>query len=105
MMQLTCDRCGKTLLLDEDVRYVAKIQVYAAYDPLELSAEDLKKDHRAELRALVEKLKAMEPEKAQDSVYRELTFHLCPACQREYLKDPLGTGAQPQAEKNEQDKE
>ena len=89
MMDLTCDRCGKTLLLDEDVRYIVNIQVFAAYDPMELTAEDLARDHRAELEALVEKLKRMDPEKVQDSVYRDFTFHLCPACQEAYLKDPL----------------
>jgi len=31
----------------------------------------------------------MDPEKAQDGVYRSFHFELCPACQKEYLKDPL----------------
>ena len=92
MMKLTCDLCGKILLLDEDVRYVVNIEVFAAADPMELTAEDLKKDLRRELRELVERLKKMDPEKAQDSVYRSFRFELCPACQREYLKDPLRRG-------------
>ncbi len=90
MIDLTCDRCGKTLLLGEDVRYIVNIQVFAAYDPMELTADDLARDHRAELEALVEKLKRMDPEEAQDSVYRDFTFQLCPACRKAYLKDPLG---------------
>lgn len=90
MMKLACDICGKTLLLDEDVRYVVDIRVFAAADPMELTADDLKKDLKRELRELVERMKKMDPEKAQDSVYRSFRFELCPACQREYLKDPLG---------------
>ena len=89
MIKLACDICGKTLLLDEDVRYIVNVEVLAAYDPLELTQEDLNKDFRKELRELVERMKDMDPEKAQDSVYRKLRFDLCPACQKEYLKDPL----------------
>jgi len=92
MIKLACDLCGKTLLLDEDVRYVVNLEVFAAYDPLELTADDLKKDFRKELRELVEKMKKMDPEKAQDSVYRRFRFDLCPACQKKYLKDPLRKG-------------
>ena len=93
MMKLTCDLCGKTLLLDEDVRYIVSVEVYAAYDPLELTEEDLEKDLDKELRKLVERMKTMDPEKAQDEVYRRFRFDLCPACQREYLKDPLRRAA------------
>ena len=41
------------------------------------------------MRELVEQMKRMDPEKAQDSVYRSFHFEICPACQKEYLKDPL----------------
>ena len=88
-MKLTCDLCGKTLLLDEDVRYNVNIEVFAAYDPMELTAADMKKDYRKELRDLVRRMKKMDPEKVQDGVYRRFTFQLCPSCQKEYLKDPL----------------
>jgi hypothetical protein len=37
-------------------------------------------------------MERMDPEKAQDSVYRSFHFELCPACQKEYLKDPLRRG-------------
>jgi len=92
-MKLTCDRCGKTLLLDENVRYKVRIEVYAAYDPMELSQDDLGRDHRKEIQALLEKLKDLDPEEAQDSVYRRLEFDLCMECQREYLRNPLGKPA------------
>ena len=89
MIHLTCDLCGKTLLLDEDTRYTVKIEVFAAYDPLELTADDLKEDRRKELRELVERMKKMDPEEVQDGVYRRFEFQLCRACQRTYIKDPL----------------
>jgi hypothetical protein len=85
-----CDRCGKALLVDEDVRYILKMEVYAAYDPMELTAADLGPDRRKELAELVEKMKEMDAGEVQDSIHKEMVFDLCPGCQREMLKDPLG---------------
>ena len=89
-MKLACDRCGKTLLLDEDVRYKARIEVYAAYDPMELTTDDLTADHEAEMRRLLRRLESQDPEAVQDTVYRKMEFDLCPACQAAFLSNPLG---------------
>ena len=89
MDRLTCDLCGKRLLADEPVRYEARIQVYAAYDPLELTPDDLTRDHRAEIRALLAQLRHADPQEIEDSVHKEFRFDLCMACQRRYLRDPL----------------
>jgi len=86
---LVCDRCDKTLLIDESVRYEVRIVVSAAYDPLELTREDLEKDRSGEWRELLAELESLDPEEAQDQVHRELRFDLCPPCQREYLRKPL----------------
>ena len=86
---LSCDLCGKALLIDENARYLVRIQVYAAYDPMELTPDDLAKDHRAEIRKLIERLEDMDPQEVEDSVYKEFRFDLCPACQRRYIKSPL----------------
>ncbi|HRU05548.1 MAG TPA: hypothetical protein P5137_07210 [Candidatus Brocadiia bacterium] len=93
-MKLTCDRCGKILLVDEDVRYKVRIEVFAAYDPMEVTQDDLARDNRAEMLRLVRALRGLDPERAQDSVHRQMEFEICPACQRAYLADPLGMGAQ-----------
>jgi hypothetical protein len=89
MHHLVCDICGKALLVDEDVRYQARIQVFAAYDPLELTEADLARDHQAEMRALLDQLAAMDPQDVEDSVYKDMHFDLCMACQREYIRRPL----------------
>jgi hypothetical protein len=39
-------------MADEDMRYVVRIEVFAAADPMELTEEDLKKDLRKALREL-----------------------------------------------------
>jgi hypothetical protein len=101
MDHLTCDLCGRPLLVGESVRYQVRIQVFAAYDPLELTPEDLARDHQAEIRALLQQLERLDPQEAEDSVYREFHFDLCMACQRHYLRHPLpappGPPAPPQA--------
>ena len=88
MDHLTCDRCGNGLLLDAPVRYEVRIEVASAYDPLELSREDLDKAEE-ELKALLEKLKGYSAQKAQDEVHREFRFDLCATCQRKFLANPL----------------
>ena len=53
MNGISCDRCDKGLLIDEDVRYEAFIVVKAAYDPMEITDEDLNRDHESEMRRLL----------------------------------------------------
>jgi len=55
MDRLTCDRCGSGLLLDAPVRYEVRIEVKSAYDPLELTEEDLAKAAE-ELKRAIERL-------------------------------------------------
>ena len=89
-----CDACGATLLADSDVRYVLKIEGFAAYDPLELTRDDMERDFEAEMKALLDSLAGLDAQSAQDQVHRAFQFDLCPECWRRYLRDPL-TGARP----------
>ena len=88
---LVCDACGETLLLAEDVRYVLRIEGFAAYDPMELTRQDLERDFEAEMKALLESLKDGSAEAAQDQVHRAFAYDLCPKCWAAYVKDPLRT--------------
>ena len=89
MDHLTCDRCGNGLLLDAPVRYEVRIEVKSAYDPLELTTEDLA-NAAAGLKNAIESAKNLSAEEAQDEVYREFRFDLCRTCQKAFLKAPLG---------------
>src|SRR5262249_8232350 len=70
MDRLTCDRCGNGLLLDAPVRYEVRIEVKSAYDPLELTAEDLAKASK-DLREAVEAVRKLDADQAMDEVYKE----------------------------------
>ena len=89
MDRLTCDGCGAPLLVESDVRYEVKIEVKAAYDPLEITDDDLAKDHAAEMAKLIAQLQGVTEAQAMDEVYRSFRFDLCLPCQRKYLKKPL----------------
>lgn len=89
MDTLTCDRCGQGLLLDAPVRYEVRIEVKSAYDPLELSTEDLARAEQ-DLHDVLERLRGYSVKEAQDEVYREFRFDLCASCQRAFLAEPLG---------------
>ncbi len=86
---LTCDICKCGLLIDSDVRYEVKIEVKCAYDPMEITDEDLARDSAAEMKRLMEQMKGMTEQEAMDQVYRAFRFDLCPRCQRAYITDPL----------------
>ncbi|GMV99016.1 MAG: hypothetical protein AMXMBFR84_01550 [Candidatus Hydrogenedentota bacterium] len=88
MVNIKCDGCGKELIRGE-LRYTVKIDVRAAYDKLEVGLADLVRDHRAEMIALIEKLKDKDPRKIEETVYKNFTLDLCPQCQRAYIKDPI----------------
>jgi hypothetical protein len=83
-----CDRCGQ-LLEEGALRYVAKVSVFAAYDPLKLAFEDLNRDLRADLRRVLEQCEGMTAEELERDVHAEFEFDLCRPCQKAYVRDPL----------------
>lgn len=88
MDRLTCDRCGNGLLLDAPVRYEVRIEVKSAYDPMEITDDDLA-NADAEMKKAVEALKDVSEQDAMDEVYKEFRFDLCRTCQKQYIKGPL----------------
>jgi hypothetical protein len=93
MIHYTCDMCGKPLLADEDTRYVVKVEVYAAYDPMEIADADLAEDQSEEVQELLDQMADMDAEQLEDQVHKTFRFDLCPACQARYVEDPLSRGA------------
>ncbi len=77
------------MLLDAPVRYEVRIEVKSAYDPLEITEDDLARAEE-ELREALERLKDYSAREAQDEVYRAFSFDLCATCQRAFLANPLG---------------
>ncbi|MCK6482313.1 MAG: hypothetical protein HUU06_12250 [Planctomycetaceae bacterium] len=92
MHGLTCDRCGKNLLVDEEVRYLLRLEIVAAYDPPEIMPADLERDFDAEIRRLVRSMEGRDAVELEEEVAAVRRFDLCPPCRRALLADPLGGG-------------
>ena len=90
MHGISCDMCGQGLLINSDVRYEVKIVVKAAYDPMDISKEDLEKDIEKEIEATIKRLENISEQEAMEQVFKAFMFDLCPACQKKFLSDPLG---------------
>jgi DNA repair exonuclease SbcCD ATPase subunit len=89
MNHQTCDLCGQELRAKSEVRYEVRIEVKAAYDPLEITEQDLAQDLRAEIAKVLRQLEGLSEEDARNEVYRQFDFDLCVACQRRYVRGPL----------------
>jgi hypothetical protein len=92
MITHLCDRCGRPME-SRDLRYIAKIQVYAAPSPLEISAEELLEDRSDEIDRLLKQCAEMTEQELMEDVFVEFQFDFCRSCQRAYLANPLGTAA------------
>lgn len=84
-----CDRCGQPIEKGT-LRFITKIQVYAAADPLEITAEDLRGSHREEIARLLAQCEGMTEEELMRDVYVEFQYDLCRRCQRGFIANPLG---------------
>lgn len=89
MKYYTCDRCGVRIESTE-LRYVLKMNIFAAYDTMKLEASDLERDYEEEIQKLIKKMEGMNPKELEEDVFKQLTFDLCRACQQKFLKNPLG---------------
>jgi hypothetical protein len=89
MYHFICDRCGKGLLIGEDVRYEVTIEIKSAYDPLELTRDDLRKNFNDEILRLLDRMKDKDPQELEDEVYKIFKFDICLRCQKEIIKNPL----------------
>ena len=88
MIRFSCDMCKREIDPEEDLRYVAKIELYAAFDPMVLEEDD--RDHLQEIQDILERAEDLESDQIGDDVYQQLRFDLCPECRRKFLKNPLG---------------
>jgi hypothetical protein len=90
MIRYTCDLCKRDLDPEEDLRYVVKMEVFAAFDPMVGDEEDDDRDHLQEIQDILERLEDADCDQIGDDVYRQLRFDLCPECRKKFLQNPLG---------------
>lgn len=92
MITHICDRCGRPIKRGQ-IRYTARIQVFAAADLLEITLDDLLRDTGREMDDLIGQCEQLSERELMRDVYVEFKFDLCRACQRVYLDDPLSVSS------------
>ena len=94
MIRYSCDLCKRELDPQDDLRYVVKMEVYAAFDPSTTDdGDESDRDHLEEIQDILERMEDSSNDQIGDDVYQQLRFDLCPECRRKFLKNPLGREA------------
>ncbi|MFN0197013.1 MAG: hypothetical protein ACKVT0_09720 [Planctomycetaceae bacterium] len=86
MLHFTCDLCGQPM---SDHRYVVKLSVYPAFDPDEITAEDIEPDQLQLVSDTIEQMETSGQTELEDCGTKSFRFDICPECRKRYLKDPL----------------
>ncbi|MFV0444447.1 MAG: hypothetical protein ACK5Q5_12830 [Planctomycetaceae bacterium] len=87
MMQFTCDLCGRMIARE---RFEAKLEVAAAFDPDEITGEDLDGDHLQSIADELDELEDTSQFEIAETGPKKFRFDLCSQCLERFLKDPLG---------------
>jgi hypothetical protein len=87
MLHFTCDLCGRSI---DQERYITRIEVAPAFDPDQVTEEDLDADHLEEIAESLAELESTGDFELEDFGPKKFRFDLCPHCWKRYLKDPLG---------------
>ena len=88
MIRYSCDLCKRDLDPEEDLRYVVKMEVYAAFDPT-ATDEDDDRDHLQEIQDILERLEDS-GDNVGSEIYQRMQYDLCPECRKKFTKHPLG---------------
>jgi hypothetical protein len=93
MIHYSCDLCKRPIDAEEDLRYVVKIEVYAAIDPVEVETGADDRDHLQEMQEILQRMEEAGSDAVGDDVYQQLRYDLCPECRKKFAKNPLGREA------------
>jgi hypothetical protein len=85
-----CARCAVELQPGRGDFYVVRIEALADPTPPSFSEEDLARDPRAEIAALLARMEGLSERELSEQVYRRLVLHLCAGCYRQWIENPVG---------------
>jgi uncharacterized protein YlaI len=94
MIHYSCDLCKRLIDPEVDLRYVVRMEVFAAVDPVEadqsaVNQED-DRDHLQEMQEILQRMDESDSDSVSEDVYQQLRFDLCPECRKKFAKNPLG---------------
>jgi hypothetical protein len=89
MIHFTCDCCKRSIDPERELRYVVRVEVYAAIENVDDDGDD-ETDHLQEIQDILERLDDAEDAEIGDDVYHKVRYDLCSTCRARYVKNPLG---------------
>ena len=89
MLHYTCDCCKRPIDPEQELRYVVRVEVYAALDPMQDESDD-EHDHLQEIQDILDRLDDVDDERISEDVYQQKRYDLCSNCRNAYVKNPLG---------------
>lgn len=88
MIHYTCDCCKRSIDAADELRFIVRLEVYAALDPSEEADDD--RDHLQEIQEVLERLDDSSSEEVGDEVYHQNRFDLCSDCRNRFVQNPIG---------------
>jgi len=91
MIRYSCDMCGRSLVPEEDDRYVVKIEIYSACDSMDVDGEDEEfiSDFEEDDDDGDDEMDNLDPDELDSIEYKTFRYDLCSKCHSRYLQDPL----------------
>lgn len=90
MIHYSCDRCKCSIDPEDDLRYVVKLEVHAAMEPVDSDNADDDRDHLLEIQEILERIDDSENDCIGDDIYQKQRFDLCADCYKKFIKNPIG---------------
>lgn len=87
MIRYSCDLCKRDLDSEQDLRYVVKMEIFAAMNTCK---EDDDNDPLEDIEDLIERQADAACESIGEEICQQLRFDLCPDCRDKFVKHPLG---------------
>ena len=88
---LFCARCAAELQPGSGNLYQITIEAVADPAPPQINDHDDPRRLRRGIDELLEDMKDLTAQEAQDQVYRRIILHLCVACYRDWIENPAGS--------------
>lgn len=85
-----CHKCGAELRRGVGHFFVVRIEAFADPSPPVITADDLRRDTKAEIKRLIHSMSHLSEQELMDQVYRRLTLHLCHVCYQSWIENPVG---------------
>ncbi|MFT5525997.1 MAG: hypothetical protein ACI9G1_002404 [Pirellulaceae bacterium] len=89
MLHFTCDRCHRQLDPKDDLRYVVRIETYAALGTSEFGEDDDDRDHLREIQEVLERIDE-DGEISSGDLHQRQRFDLCSDCHNKFMRNPVG---------------